>query len=232
VIRPENYMLLRMPRFALRPEEAQALVDYFTVVARRHQPDAAREGVSSSLAVSSESYWKQQSERYEAAARAKLAEVEAALKDPAQKAQHPQLQKLAQGIQQRLAPGPGTAYERAAFQLLTDKNLCISCHNVGPILTPAPKGPNLALAAQRLKPLWTEQWIANPRRLFAYSPLMPQNFPNTPHPLEWQYQDLFVGSPLQQTRASRDLIMDSARLNRQAPTYKHPVSPSTSGENK
>ncbi|MFQ3651055.1 MAG: hypothetical protein SNJ75_12035, partial [Gemmataceae bacterium] len=231
VIRPENYMLLRMPRFALSQDEARALVDYFTVVARRLNPRSGPESPYTAIAQQSESYWKQQAARYEVMAKAKLAEVEAALKDPAQQAQHAELKKLAQGLKAQLAPGPGTSYERAAFQLLTDKNLCISCHNVGPIVTPAPKGPNLALAAERLKPLWTEQWIANPRRLYAYSPLMPQNFPNTPNRLEWQYQDLFVGSPLEQTRAARDLIMDLPRLNRQAPTYKPPfVNPT--GENK
>jgi hypothetical protein len=60
---------------------------------------------------------------------------------------------------------------------------------------------------------------------------MPQNFPNATSRLEWQYQDLFVGSPLEQTRAARDLIMDLPRLNRQAPTYKPPVATPT-GENK
>jgi len=58
--------------------------------------------------------------------------------------------------------------------------------------------------------------------MFTYSPLMPQNFPNAPSPVEWQYQDLFAGSPLQQVRAARDLIMDTGKLRELAPTYKAP----------
>jgi cbb3-type cytochrome oxidase cytochrome c subunit len=223
VIRPENYMLLRMPKFNLSKEEARALVDYFAAVARRQNPGAALSHPYTAIDQRGEAYWKQRAVAYEATARARLTEAEAEQKNPPNKERAAELKKRVTGLKAQLdTPGPGTAYERAAFQLLTDKNLCISCHDIGPITTPSPKGPNLALSADRLRPEWTEQWIANPRRVYAYSPLMPQNFPNAASRLEWQYQELFAGSPLEQSRAARDLIMDLPRLMRLAPTYKAP----------
>ena len=40
VIRPDDYMLLRMPKFNLSPDEARAVVNYFTAVARLSNPGA------------------------------------------------------------------------------------------------------------------------------------------------------------------------------------------------
>src|SRR5262249_5893280 len=105
------------------------------------------------------------------------------------------------------------AYSTSAFRLLADKEVCLKCHPIGNIKIEGAQGPNLALSAERLRPEWTEQWIANPLRMFPYSPAMPQNFPNDPDPLKWKEQDKFVGKPLQQTRAVRDLLMDLPRLN-------------------
>ena len=62
--------------------------------------------------------------------------------------------------------------------------------------------------AERLRPEWTKRWIANPQRLFTYSPLMPQNFPRD----SVKYQDYLVGSSLQQAEAVRDVLMDLPRL--------------------
>jgi len=42
---------------------------------------------------------------------------------------------------------------------------------------------------------------------------MSANFLNKPNPVEWIEQKAFVGSPLQQTRAARDLLLDSPRFN-------------------
>ena len=42
---------------------------------------------------------------------------------------------------------------------------------------------------------------------------MPQNFTNEPDPLKWQYQNNFVGSPFEQTKAVRDILMDQNRLS-------------------
>src|SRR5262249_32178440 len=69
-------------------------------------------------------------------------------------------------------------YAKDAFKLLTNKDLCLKCHDVGAIKTDAPKGPDLLLSAERLRPEWTLRWVANPGRMFPYTPVMPQNFPN------------------------------------------------------
>ncbi|MGL4555700.1 MAG: hypothetical protein ACRC33_31415, partial [Gemmataceae bacterium] len=228
-VRPQNYMLLRMPKFNMSPEESRALVNYFAAVSKLTNPGAGITYPYVAIEQRDGEYWKHVQERYGANAKAKLAETEKALTDPKNKAKEADLKKVVEGLKERLNPpadAKGSArdpYARSAYQLLTDKNLCISCHNIGTVTgKDPPKGPNLALAGERLRPEWSEHWIANPRRMFTYSPLMPQNFPNAPTPLEWQYQDLFAGSPLEQTRAVRDLIMDTARLNDLAPTYKAP----------
>ena len=104
-------------------------------------------------------------------------------------------------------------YASDAFKLLTNKDLCLKCHNIGNIQIEGVQGPNLTLAAERLRPDWSEEWIAHPKRMFTYAPVMPQNFPNEPDPLKWKYQDSFVGSPHQQIRAVRDILMDQSRLS-------------------
>jgi cbb3-type cytochrome oxidase cytochrome c subunit len=238
-IRPQNYMLLRMPKFNMSPEEARALVNYFAAVAKLTNPGAGVTYPYVAIPQRDSEYWKDVQDRYLVTAKARLADAEKALKDNKDKAKEAALQKVVDGLKDRLNPpadAKGAAkdpYSRSAFQLLTDKNLCISCHNIGSVTgKDPPKGPNLALAGERLRPEWSEHWIANPRRMFTYSPLMPQNFPNAPSPVEWQYQDLFAGSPLQQVRAARDLIMDTGRLQELAPTYKPPPEEKTEDKKK
>ncbi len=100
------------------------------------------------------------------------------------------------------------AYASDAYKLLTDRNLCLQCHNVGDVVSQSPQGPNLDLTAQRLRPEWVKEWIGNPDRLFGYKPAMPQNFPND----SVQYQDRFVGTTLDQVIAVRDILMDLQRI--------------------
>ncbi len=100
------------------------------------------------------------------------------------------------------------AYASDAYKMLTDTNVCLKCHNVGDVKIGSPQGPDLALTARRLRPEWVEQWIANPDRLFAYKPAMPQNFANDS--LKWQ--DKFIGTPLEQVIAVRDILMDLPRV--------------------
>ena len=125
-------------------------------------------------------------------------------------------------------------YTRAGFALLMSKDVsCVTCHRIGTKAGPEkPKGPNLVLAADRLRPEWTEEWIANPARMFSYTPVMPQNFANSPDPKEWKHQQLFEGTPLQQTRAVRDLLMDKARLAALLEGYTPPAEPKPKEEKK
>ena len=53
----------------------------------------------------------------------------------------------------------------------------MTCHSVGDLRIGDEKGPNLDGVRDRLRPQWTYQWIANPKRFLTYPSLMPQNFP-------------------------------------------------------
>ncbi|HEY7310242.1 MAG TPA: c-type cytochrome [Gemmataceae bacterium] len=99
-------------------------------------------------------------------------------------------------------------YAADAYRLLTDRELCLKCHEVGNLKTDEPQGPNLDLTAQRLRPEWVRRWLANPDRLFAYKPNMPQNFANE----SLNYQNVFLGRPLEQATAVRDVLMDLPRV--------------------
>ena len=100
------------------------------------------------------------------------------------------------------------AYKTDAYRLATHPNICLNCHNVGSVKIQGAKGPDLGLAAERLRPEWTMMWVANPDRMFGYSPTMPQNFPND----SVQYQEYLAGDPREQVRAVRDVLMDLPRL--------------------
>jgi cbb3-type cytochrome oxidase cytochrome c subunit/mono/diheme cytochrome c family protein len=102
-----------------------------------------------------------------------------------------------------------TAYATDGYRIITQSNTCTTCHNVGGLLSEDAKGPNLALAASRLRPEWVEQWVANPRRLFPYDPAMPQNIHYNDRD---EYQSLFIGEPLDKLRGVRDALMDLPRL--------------------
>jgi hypothetical protein len=93
-------------------------------------------------------------------------------------------------------------YGTDAFRLLV-RGPCLACHQAGG-LGQAAKGPPLDLSAERLRPEWTERWLAHPRRLTTYLSPMPQNFENNKR----EFQEYFSGSSRQQIEALRDLLMD------------------------
>ena len=100
------------------------------------------------------------------------------------------------------------AYATDAYRLATHPAICLNCHNVGAVRVQGAKGPDLGLAAERLRPEWTMMWVGNPARMFAYETIMPQNFPND----SLQYQEYLAGDPREQVRAVRDVLMDLPRL--------------------
>ncbi|MCI0642224.1 MAG: c-type cytochrome [Gemmataceae bacterium] len=111
--------------------------------------------------------------------------------------------------EQRRAWETNEAYVADAFKMLTNRQLCFQCHQVGKI---APnnqiQGPPLDLAHERLRPGWLERWIATPQRFLTYGSSMPNNFPvDKPG----QYVDLFAGSPLEQVNSLRDVLMNYPR---------------------
>jgi mono/diheme cytochrome c family protein len=251
VIRPESNMLLRMPKFNMSPEESRALVGYFAAVSKRTNPGAGVTVPYANIPQRDPEYWPRVSEAYrrelqrwakgEGIIPAKeKEELEKAAKGKdamAAKAAQERLDKLAQLVKDAAAQLDaadkdkdkgvlGDVYARNAFALIGNKELCVKCHNVGDRTNiQGPQGPNLALTAERLRPEWVEKWVAHPQRMFTYSPTMPQNFKNNPDPLKWEWQKELAGHPLQQTRAVRDLLMDSRRLSELLPTYTPPKAP-------
>jgi cytochrome c2 len=104
------------------------------------------------------------------------------------------------------------AYLQDAFRLAASSSkkekLCLNCHRVGDLGPPNPLGPNLNLSWERLRPDWAKHWIANPTRMSAYPAPMPQNMPSS----EKRYQELFVGTPLDQVIGVRDALMNYPKL--------------------
>src|SRR5262249_52639066 len=80
------------------------------------------------------------------------------------------------------------------------------CHPVGnreaPSAVGGTPGPSLNDAHKRLRPGWIERWVSNPSYFLHYTP-MPVNFKKG----EDSYQELFVGSSLDQIKAVRDVLM-------------------------
>jgi hypothetical protein len=117
------------------------------------------------------------------------------------------------------------AYALDAYRMLTNRQLCLNCHQVGNLEASNPefqRGPPLALAADRLRPDWTLRWIAMPQRFLPYQSVMPTYFLKN----EPKYQDLFVGSSLEQATAVRDILMNFRKV------AELPTSPAAPGGGK
>ncbi len=257
VVRPEGYMVLRMPRFNMSPDEARALVDYFAAAARLDNPGAGVSYPYLNVEQREPEHWKHAAAEYEARLKnagkeverlkKELAAAEKRAADPKNKNKAADNQRVAElkkdlsfaeqqakFADEQLAEKPPKGlkiatdlYSRQAFKLLTNRETCLQCHNIGDklLVQGEAKGPNLALSAERLRPEWLEQWTANPARMFTYQPVMPQNFPNEPDPLKWKEQKVFVGDPLRQIRAMRDILMDRDRLNDLLAAQPPPAAP-------
>jgi cytochrome c2 len=106
------------------------------------------------------------------------------------------------------------AYAADAYRLIANKQMCLQCHEVGGFRSsnPTTQGPPLALVHQRLRPGWLYRWIATPQRHLTYESLMPVNFPKLKGDEKPALQDVFVGQPLQQVEAIRDVLMNYPRV--------------------
>lgn len=102
------------------------------------------------------------------------------------------------------------AYGADAYRLLVNANICLKCHQVGN-WGQDPIGPRLDPASERLRPEWTQRWIASPQRLLVF-PIgfhpMPQNFAAD----KTDYQDVFAGSSRQQATAVSDALMSMPKV--------------------
>ncbi|HMP03040.1 MAG TPA: c-type cytochrome [Gemmatales bacterium] len=145
-LRPSVYRHLRMPQFNMSPEEAQALVDYFVAVDRLQNPAVGAEYTVPRPIQQNPA----EIERLRAEFRAKLrqytdlSDAEIAQRD----------------------------YFEAGWQLLTNRQLCLQCHNAGTWRADGElvgRGPSFHLAPDRLQPDYIHRWVSVPPRLIPYT---------------------------------------------------------------
>ncbi|HEX5271255.1 MAG TPA: hypothetical protein VFW33_12230, partial [Gemmataceae bacterium] len=228
-IRP--LVILRMPKFNMSEDEARALVNYFGAADKTGNPGAGltypyaqvREQQDAYKEDAARTYWERTGKEEGLKARLKqLQETDlAAAKKKVDDAKSDVEKKDAErGVAvvnaqikalQGYAADPGEAakslYWHDAYKLIATpgRSICLDCHNVGDVKSTKPQGPPLELSFDRLRPGWTEYWMANPDRLLTYPSVMPQNFPRHGPPV---FQDLLPGTSPQQVEAIRDVLMN------------------------
>ncbi|MFO0863622.1 MAG: c-type cytochrome [Gemmataceae bacterium] len=120
------------------------------------------------------------------------------------------------------------AYLTDAYRLVMNKQLCMQCHQIGNWVPVNPiMGPPLNIAHQRLRPGWTQKWIAHPERFLPYQSSMPALFT----PDQNAFGDVFVGSALDRVTAARDVLMAYPEVAAM-PINRQWVLPTPSGEKK
>jgi len=126
------------------------------------------------------------------------------------------------------------AYAADAYRLLANYNTpCLSCHQAGNLPFKAAQGPPLDLAWERLRPEWTLRWIASPDRMISYPTPMPQNFARNEVDARGNSKltKAFLGTPIQQVEATRDLLMALPRIaDMPVNRYYQPPSAASGGK--
>jgi hypothetical protein len=96
------------------------------------------------------------------------------------------------------------------LKIIVDNNYCVKCHLLGdfePTGSDRAKGPRLDLVYRRLRPEYTLNWIADPKRILPYT-AMPTNIP----PDKPVSESLYHGTSLQQINGVVDLLMNFDRF--------------------
>jgi hypothetical protein len=110
-----------------------------------------------------------------------------------------------------------------ALSIVLDNNFCIKCHLLGDF-TPAGSekalAPQLAETYKRLRPEWTHNWVANPKRILPYTG-MPTNIPFG-KPVS---QSLYKGDSDQQLNGVVDLLLNFDRFMESRTSIKPLVKP-------
>jgi hypothetical protein len=113
--------------------------------------------------------------------------------------------------------------------------LCIKCHSVGgqqvKITNPATdiRGPNLDLAADRLRPDWTLLWLYKPQWITPYTS-MPVPLPPLQAGAQPRFPELFGDNGLKQTISLRDALMNYHKLlEREGKAVSQPTTPTAAG---
>jgi mono/diheme cytochrome c family protein len=232
----KGMMALRMPRFNMSDEDAQAIVNYFGAVDRTDNPAFGVTYPYLAIPQKQDTFLRERNAQYLATLpklkgeieKTVLPAAEAALKKAqAEEEKAPQKQKEAatrarqdaqrevDNLKKLLAEIPAKekspdAFPVAAYHLLVAgrASACLQCHNVGPLeAKPSPFGPPLDISHDRLRPDWLEYWLANPQRLLTYKSFMPKNYPQVSSLDQVKDLNLYPGMPLVQLAALRDLLM-------------------------
>jgi cytochrome c551/c552 len=110
------------------------------------------------------------------------------------------------------ASATDSPYLDAGWALIT-KNQCVQCHAIGqfkPTGEEKSHGPNLRQVADRMRPEYLLEWLANPTRLLPYT-AMPQNFTPPGQPVSAPVLGVphaFEDKPLETVRAVRDVLLN------------------------
>jgi cytochrome c2 len=102
-------------------------------------------------------------------------------------------------------------YAADAFRLLTSRELCTKCHQIGSVIAGEPnkQGPPLDQAFGRLRPDWIERWVNLPQRFVAYESVMPPYFDRN----KMRFEALHAGVAQDQIQALRDALMNYPRVS-------------------
>jgi hypothetical protein len=245
-IRPMT--VLRMPKFNMSDDEAQALVNYFAAADKLHNPGIGLTYPYLTVPERREAYWQDRNREYadtlarenklEERAKAYLGEAQKRLegaKDRDKAELEQEIKRLKEALDEKDANKRKAALARTdlywhdGYRLLTTSGqnaICLKCHSVGTHKASEEQGPPLDLASARLRPDWTERWLANPNRLLTYPTPMPQNFPNGKE----QFRELFDAPSRQQVQALRDVLMNYPKVADLPVNRSYPPAATSGGQ--
>ncbi len=102
------------------------------------------------------------------------------------------------------------AYIADSYRLVTTRDLCTKCHQVGNILAgeQVKQGPPLDAVSNRLRPDWIERWVNNPVRYVPYTS-MNMYF----NEKEQKWQNIHSGPAMYQIQSVRDVLINYPRVS-------------------
>jgi mono/diheme cytochrome c family protein len=231
----KGILALRMPRFNMSDEDAQAIVNYFAAVDRMDNPTFGVTYPYLNLSQRQDGYVRERNRQYmsglpklEPNLKESLKAAEAGLKKAkaeeekapaAQKEEATRARKDAQkevdgllnlfkGLPQKLKSPDAFAVDSYHLLVAGRDGACLKCHNVGKLeASGSPQAPPLEIVYDRLRPEWMERWLANPRRLISYPSFMPANYPRVPTFVDEKDQSIYPGTTMGHITALRDLLM-------------------------
>jgi mono/diheme cytochrome c family protein len=221
---------LRMPKFNMSEDEAQAIVNYFAAADKIHNSGIGLTYPYVSQPERQPTYWRdrnrdfvkhlagaKQLDKIAGRYRDDLKKQLEATKDGDRSAVQAELDRVKKGLAEKDAGkqqellSQTDLYWADAYRLLTMSGkdaICLKCHNIGSQRAADEQGPPLDLAWRRLRPDWTERWLGNPKRIFSYTPTMPQPFSHGKD----EFQEFFAVPSIDKVRGLRDVLMNYPKV--------------------